>query len=174
VTDIAWIDAGLTAARPQALGALLRYFRDLETAEEAFQDACLRALKNWPRNGHPPDPAAWLIPRRPKRGDRRRATAGTYLCRKMALTALLHAYTTQEKLRTTAEAAVAAALELLPDEEDTRDAAVEYAGLNLPEVSTGAVVAENEIELGYWDDAEKASRRTRSAIPPTRSASPRA
>ena len=42
VTDLAWIDAALTAARPQAIGALLRYFRDLDTAEEAFQDACLR------------------------------------------------------------------------------------------------------------------------------------
>ena len=39
----------LPAARPQAIGALLRYFRDLDTAEEAFQDACLRALKTWPR-----------------------------------------------------------------------------------------------------------------------------
>ena len=61
MTDMAWIDAALTAARPQALGALLRYFRDLDTAEEAFQDACLRALKNWPQNGPPRDPAAWLI-----------------------------------------------------------------------------------------------------------------
>jgi RNA polymerase sigma-70 factor (ECF subfamily) len=43
------------------MGALLRYFRDLDTAEEAFQDACLRALKNWPQNGPPRDPAAWLI-----------------------------------------------------------------------------------------------------------------
>jgi RNA polymerase sigma-70 factor, ECF subfamily len=42
VTDIAW-------------------FRDLDTAEEAFQDACLRALKTWPKNGPPRDPAAWLI-----------------------------------------------------------------------------------------------------------------
>ena len=48
VTDLAWIDAALTAARPQALGALLRYFRDLDAAEEAFQEACLRALKTWP------------------------------------------------------------------------------------------------------------------------------
>ena len=61
MTDIAWIDAALTAARPQAVGALLRYFRDLDTAEEAFQDACLRALKTWPVNGPPRDPAAWLI-----------------------------------------------------------------------------------------------------------------
>ena len=61
VTDVAWIDAALTSARPQAVGALLRYFRDLDTAEEAFQDACLRALKSWPQNGPPRDPAAWLI-----------------------------------------------------------------------------------------------------------------
>ena len=61
VTDTAWIDAALTSARPQAVGALLRYFRDLDTAEEAFQDACLRALKTWPQNGPPRDPAAWLI-----------------------------------------------------------------------------------------------------------------
>jgi RNA polymerase sigma-70 factor (ECF subfamily) len=61
MSDLAWIDAALTAARPQAIGALLRYFRDLDTAEEAYQDACLRALKAWPEKGPPRDPAAWLI-----------------------------------------------------------------------------------------------------------------
>jgi RNA polymerase sigma-70 factor (ECF subfamily) len=61
VTDVAWIDAALTSARPQAVGALLRYFRDLDAAEEAFQNACLRALKSWPQNGPPRDPTAWLI-----------------------------------------------------------------------------------------------------------------
>ncbi len=61
MSELAWIDAALTSARPQAVGALLRYFRDLDTAEEAYQEACLRALKNWPRNGPPRDPAAWLI-----------------------------------------------------------------------------------------------------------------
>ena len=61
MTDIAWIDATLTSARPQAVAALLRYFRDLDIAEEAFQEACLRALKTWPQNGPPRDPAAWLI-----------------------------------------------------------------------------------------------------------------
>lgn len=61
MTDIAWIDAALSSARPQALGALLRYFRNLDAAEEAFQEACLRALKAWPVNGPPRDPAAWLI-----------------------------------------------------------------------------------------------------------------
>lgn len=61
MTDSAWIDAALTSARPQAVGALLRYFRNLDTAEEAFQNACLRALKSWPQNGPPRDAAAWLI-----------------------------------------------------------------------------------------------------------------
>jgi RNA polymerase sigma-70 factor (ECF subfamily) len=61
MNDIAWIDAAFASARPQALGALLRYFRDLDTAEEAFQEACLRALKTWPQKGPPRDPAAWLI-----------------------------------------------------------------------------------------------------------------
>ena len=56
-----WIDAALTSARPHAVGALLRYFRNLDTAEEAFQEASLRALKHWRQNGPPRDPAAWLI-----------------------------------------------------------------------------------------------------------------
>ncbi|HEX2590728.1 MAG TPA: RNA polymerase sigma factor [Rhizomicrobium sp.] len=61
MSDLAWIDAALTSARPRAVGALLRYFRNLDSAEEAFQDACLRALKTWPKNGPPRDPGAWLI-----------------------------------------------------------------------------------------------------------------
>jgi RNA polymerase sigma-70 factor (ECF subfamily) len=56
-----WIGNILTAARPQAVAALLRYFRDLDMAEEAFQEASLRALKAWPKNGPPRDAAAWLI-----------------------------------------------------------------------------------------------------------------
>jgi len=61
MNDLGWIDPVLSAARPQVMGALLRYFRNLDTAEEAFQEACLRALKNWPQHGPPRDAAAWLI-----------------------------------------------------------------------------------------------------------------
>lgn len=61
MTDVAYVSSALAAARPQAVAALLRYFRDLDTAEEAFQEACLRALKTWPKNGPPRDPTAWLI-----------------------------------------------------------------------------------------------------------------
>jgi RNA polymerase sigma-70 factor (ECF subfamily) len=34
---MAWIDAALRGARPQAMSAMLRHFRDLDLAEEAFQ-----------------------------------------------------------------------------------------------------------------------------------------
>ena len=60
-TDPAWIENAIVGARPQAIAALLRHFRDLDLAEEAFQEASLRALQNWPRNGAPRDPVAWLI-----------------------------------------------------------------------------------------------------------------
>lgn len=56
-----WLEASLAAARPQALGALTRYLRDLDDAEEAFQEACLRAIASWPSRGVPKDPVAWLI-----------------------------------------------------------------------------------------------------------------
>jgi RNA polymerase sigma-70 factor (ECF subfamily) len=59
--DPAHIDIAILGARPKAIAALLRYFRDLDTAEEAFQEACLRALQTWPHKGPPRDPTAWLI-----------------------------------------------------------------------------------------------------------------
>ena len=61
MTDLAWIDLALRAARPRAVGALLRYFGNLDAAEEAFQEACLAALTRWPEQGPPRDVAAWLI-----------------------------------------------------------------------------------------------------------------
>jgi len=59
--DPAHIDLAISGARPKAIAALLRYFRDLDTAEEAFQEACLRALQTWPQKGPPRDPTAWLV-----------------------------------------------------------------------------------------------------------------
>jgi RNA polymerase sigma-70 factor, ECF subfamily len=61
VTAVAPIEESLASSRARVLGALLRYFRDLDTAEDAYQEACLRALKSWPVSGPPHDPAAWLI-----------------------------------------------------------------------------------------------------------------
>lgn len=59
--DPSWIEARLSGARPRVIAALLRYFRDLDIAEEAFQDACLKALQKWHENGPPRDVVAWLI-----------------------------------------------------------------------------------------------------------------
>jgi RNA polymerase sigma-70 factor, ECF subfamily len=61
MTDTRWINAVLTSARPRVVAALLRHFRDLDMAEEACQEACLRALRLWPSQGPPRDAAAWLI-----------------------------------------------------------------------------------------------------------------
>jgi RNA polymerase sigma-70 factor (ECF subfamily) len=49
------------SARPRAMAALTRYFRTVDLAEDAFQDACVRAVKSWPDRGVPKDPTAWLI-----------------------------------------------------------------------------------------------------------------
>jgi RNA polymerase sigma-70 factor (ECF subfamily) len=59
--DPAHIDTAILGARPKAMAALSRYFRDLDTAEEAFQEACLRALQTWPHKGPPRNPTAWLV-----------------------------------------------------------------------------------------------------------------
>ncbi|KMO35952.1 RNA polymerase sigma factor [Methylobacterium aquaticum] len=59
--EAVWLASSLAAARPRVISALLRVFRDLDTAEEAFQEASLRALRTWPRTGPPRDVAAWLI-----------------------------------------------------------------------------------------------------------------
>jgi RNA polymerase sigma-70 factor (ECF subfamily) len=53
--------AHLAEARPKALAALTRYFRDLDLAEDAFQEAAARALVAWRAAGLPRDPTAWLV-----------------------------------------------------------------------------------------------------------------
>ncbi|MEO1113129.1 MAG: RNA polymerase sigma factor [Pseudomonadota bacterium] len=57
----AWLSTHLRAARPRVLAALNRAFGDIDLAEDAFQEASLRALKSWRDGAIPQDPAAWLI-----------------------------------------------------------------------------------------------------------------
>jgi RNA polymerase sigma-70 factor (ECF subfamily) len=40
MTDLTWISTAISTARPQAMGALLRYFRDLDAAEEIGRASC--------------------------------------------------------------------------------------------------------------------------------------
>jgi RNA polymerase sigma factor (sigma-70 family) len=46
---------------PQVLGAVIRRFRDFTAAEDAVQEALVAAAIQWPREGLPDNPRAWLI-----------------------------------------------------------------------------------------------------------------
>jgi RNA polymerase sigma factor (sigma-70 family) len=46
---------------PQVLGAVIRRFRDFAAAEDAVQEALVAAAMQWPREGVPDHPRAWLI-----------------------------------------------------------------------------------------------------------------
>jgi RNA polymerase sigma factor (sigma-70 family) len=46
---------------PQVLGAVVRRFRDFVAAEDAVQEAFVAAAVQWPRQGLPENPRAWLI-----------------------------------------------------------------------------------------------------------------
>ena len=45
---------------PQVLGTVVRRFRDFTAAEDAVQEALLAAAMQWPREGRPANPRAWL------------------------------------------------------------------------------------------------------------------
>jgi RNA polymerase sigma factor (sigma-70 family) len=46
---------------PQVLGALVRRYGHFDAAEDAVQEALLAAATQWPADGQPEDPRAWLI-----------------------------------------------------------------------------------------------------------------
>ena len=46
---------------PQALGVLVRRYRDFAACEDAVQEALIAATAEWPRAGVPDNPRAWLI-----------------------------------------------------------------------------------------------------------------
>lgn len=45
---------------PQVVGALARRFRDFGASEDAVQEAMIAASEQWPRDGFPDNPRAWL------------------------------------------------------------------------------------------------------------------
>src|SRR5262245_61395033 len=45
----------------RAVASLVRFFGDIDIAEEAVQDAFVVALQRWPTDGLPPSPAGWII-----------------------------------------------------------------------------------------------------------------
>lgn len=46
---------------PQVLGVVMRRFRDFPAAEDAVQEALIAASTQWPREGLPESPQAWLV-----------------------------------------------------------------------------------------------------------------
>jgi len=45
----------------RAVAVLVRYFGDIDIAEDAVQDAFATAVQRWPSTGIPPSPAGWII-----------------------------------------------------------------------------------------------------------------
>jgi len=46
---------------PQVLGVVVRRFHDFANAEDAVQEALIAAASQWPQEGRPDNPRAWLI-----------------------------------------------------------------------------------------------------------------
>ncbi len=55
------VEGLLREAAPRALAAVSRRFGDFAEAEDAVQEAMLEAAEQWPREGVPESPAAWLV-----------------------------------------------------------------------------------------------------------------
>ncbi len=53
--------ATLRSAQPKALATLIRLLGNIDTAEDALQEAFARALEVWPKRGIPDNPVAWLV-----------------------------------------------------------------------------------------------------------------
>jgi RNA polymerase sigma-70 factor, ECF subfamily len=55
------VDAVYTADSRRVLATLIRLLGDFDAAEEALHDAFRAALEQWPRDGVPANPRAWLV-----------------------------------------------------------------------------------------------------------------
>jgi RNA polymerase sigma factor (sigma-70 family) len=51
----------LRALTPQVLGTIVRRFRQFDACEDAVQEALLAAAVQWPKDGVPDNPRAWLV-----------------------------------------------------------------------------------------------------------------
>lgn len=55
------VDEVYRAESRQVLATLIRLLGDFDIAEEALQEACAVAMEQWPRDGIPTNPRAWLV-----------------------------------------------------------------------------------------------------------------
>ena len=59
--DATDIERVFRAESGRAVASLVRFFGDIDIAEEAVQEAFEVAVKRWPEAGMPPSPAGWII-----------------------------------------------------------------------------------------------------------------
>lgn len=55
------IEFAFRQARGKAVATLIRVLGDISLAEDAVQDAFVRAIEVWPRDGIPSNPAGWIV-----------------------------------------------------------------------------------------------------------------
>ncbi len=60
-TEMSAIEDLLRGLAPQVLGAIVRRYGHFDSAEDAAQEALIAAALQWPRDGIPDNPRAWLI-----------------------------------------------------------------------------------------------------------------
>ena len=66
--DTSEIERVFRSESGRAVATLVRFFGDIDLAEEAVQDAFVVALQRWPDEGLPPSPAGWIITTARRRG----------------------------------------------------------------------------------------------------------
>jgi RNA polymerase sigma-70 factor (ECF subfamily) len=66
--DTSEIERVFRSESGRAVATLVRFFGDIDLAEEAVQDAFVIALQRWPADGVPPSPAGWIITTARRRG----------------------------------------------------------------------------------------------------------
>ena len=59
--EAARVEDLLRELAPQVLGTLVRRYGQFDAAEDAVQEALLAAARQWPDEGVPDDPKAWLV-----------------------------------------------------------------------------------------------------------------
>src|SRR5512143_1456000 len=66
--DASDIERVFRAESARAVASLVRFFGDIDIAEEAVQEAFAVAVQRWPSAGLPPSPAGWIITTAKNRG----------------------------------------------------------------------------------------------------------
>jgi RNA polymerase sigma-70 factor (ECF subfamily) len=89
VEDVEQVEWVFRSESGRAVASLVRFFGDIDVAEEAVQDAFVIALERWPSTGVPPSPVGWIITTARNRGLDRLRRESTRDTRQRAAMAIL-------------------------------------------------------------------------------------